>query len=63
MIALLRMSPLMSGAIYLDDLNIATVPLFKLRSAVAIIPQVKRPKWKLYEFSFFVPLSKFMIIL
>ena len=42
MIALLRMSPLMSGAVYLDDINIATVPLFKLRSAIAIIPQVKR---------------------
>ena len=40
MVALLRMSPIMSGAVYLDGVNIATVPLQKLRSVIAIIPQV-----------------------
>ena len=40
MIALLRISPLMSGAVYLDGVNTATVPLQKLRSVIAIIPQV-----------------------
>lgn len=40
MVALLRMSPIMSGAVYLDGVNIASVPLQKLRSVIAIIPQV-----------------------
>ena len=40
MVALLRMAPLMSGAVYLDGVNISTVPLQTLRSVIAIIPQV-----------------------
>ena len=44
MVALLRMSPVMSGAVYLDGVNIATVPLQKLRSVIAIIPQVSLTK-------------------
>jgi ABC-type multidrug transport system fused ATPase/permease subunit len=40
MIALFRMSPLMSGTVYLDGLDITTVPLQRLRSAIAVIPQV-----------------------
>ena len=42
MVALLRIAPLMKGAVYLDGVDIATVPLQKLRSVIAIIPQVRQ---------------------
>jgi ABC-type multidrug transport system fused ATPase/permease subunit len=42
MVALLRIAPLMKGVVYLDGVDIATVPLQKLRSVIAIIPQVRQ---------------------
>jgi ABC-type multidrug transport system fused ATPase/permease subunit len=42
MVALLRIAPLMKGAVYLDGVDIATVPLQTLRSVIAIIPQVRK---------------------
>ena len=37
--ALFRLNELRSGYIYLDDVDIATVPLPKLRSSLCVIPQ------------------------
>jgi ATP-binding cassette subfamily C (CFTR/MRP) protein 1 len=45
-IALFRISPLISGKIHLDGVDISKVPLQKLRAAMAIIPQVCICIWK-----------------
>lgn len=39
MVALFRIERLSSGKIYIDDIDIATVPLRTLRSRLCIIPQ------------------------
>jgi len=40
MVALFRITPLASGSIFIDGIDISTIPLTVLRSKLGIIPQV-----------------------